>query len=126
VRVRIDGDLKSLRAMLSNAQRDVEPESRKVLIRAAYNIKRDAQRKVSDIAHAPHYPRAIGYDVAWLAGFGVAEIGPDKRKVQGALGNILEYGTRNNPPYAHLGPALDYEAPAFERYLGQLGEDLLT
>ncbi len=118
--------LNELQAVLENAQRDVVPEAKKVLARAALNIKRDAQRKASGIRHAPAYPRSIGYDTTWNGTLGRAEIGPDKDKRQGALGNILEYGTVNNPPYAHLGPALDYEGPNFERYLGELGEDLLT
>lgn len=118
--------LNELRAVLEGAQRDVVPEARKVLAKAALNVKQDAQRKASGIRHAPAYPRSIGYDTTWVGTLGQAEIGPDKGKRQGALGNILEYGTVNNPPYAHLGPALDYEGPNFERYLGQLGEDLLS
>jgi hypothetical protein len=118
--------LNELQAVLLDAQRDVVPEAKKVLSRAALNIKNDARKKVSGIRHAPAYPRSIGYDTAWKGTLGRAEIGPDKDKRQGALGNILEYGTVNNPPYAHLGPALDYEGPNFEKYLGQLGEDLLT
>lgn len=118
--------LNELQAVLANAQRDVVPEAKKVLSRAALNVKKDAKKKVSGIRHAPAYPRSIGYDIDWDGTLGRAEIGPDKDKRQGALGNILEYGTVNNPPYAHLGPALDYEGPNFERYLGELGEDLLT
>lgn len=125
VRTSMSG-LNELQAVLENAQRDVVPEAKKVLSRAALNVKNDAKKKVSGIKHAPAYPRAITYDTDWNGTLGRAEIGPDKDKRQGALGNILEYGTVNNPPYAHLGPALDYEGPNFERYLGELGEDLLT
>ncbi|MFG2165519.1 hypothetical protein [Micromonospora chersina] len=72
-------------------------------------IKKTARQFASGIAHAPDYPNAITYDVDDLGvGVGVqTEIGPDKDRRQGPLGNILEYGTVNNPPYAHLGPALD-------------------
>lgn len=118
--------LNELQAVLHNADRDVVPEAKKVLAKAALNIKNDARKKASGIRHAPAYPRSIGYDTDWQGTLGRAEIGPDKDKRQGALGNILEYGTVNNPPLAHLGPALDYEGPNFERYLGELGEDLLT
>ena len=54
-------------------------------------------------------------------GLGVvsADIGPDKSKPQGALGNILEYGTVNNAPFAHLGPALDREAPGFTKAISR-------
>jgi hypothetical protein len=125
VRTQMSG-LNELQAVLLDARRDVVPEAKKVLSKAALNIKGGAQDRVRNIRHAPAYWRAIGYETTWAGTLGRAEIGPDKDKRQGALGNIFEYGTVNNPPYAHLGPALDYEGPNFERYLGQLGEDLLT
>lgn len=118
--------LNELQAVLVAAERDVVPEAKKVLSKAALNVKNDARKKASGIRHAPAYPRSIGYDIDWQGTLGRAEVGPDKDKRQGALGNILEYGTVKNAPLAHLGPALDYEAPNFEKYLGQLGEDLLT
>lgn len=117
--------LNELRAVLQGAGDDVVPKGKRVLGRGALNIKKGAQARVRGIKHAPAYPRSIGYDTVWVGALGRAEIGPDKDKRQGALGNILEYGTVKNPPYAHLGPALDYEGPNFERYVGDLGEELL-
>lgn len=125
--VRMEGDgLQQLVAVFESAGAEVLTEARKVTAKAALNIKNDAKKKASGLAHAPHYPRSISYNTAISGTAVTAEIGPDKDRPQGALGNILEYGTSKNPPYAHLGPALDYESPNFERYLGQLGEDLLT
>jgi hypothetical protein len=118
--------LSELYAVLEHASEEIVPEARKVVQRAALNIKNDAKKKASGLAHAPHYPRSISYDTAVSETTVTAEIGPDKDRSQGALGNILEYGTSKNPPYAHLGPALDYEGPNFVRYLGDLGEDLLS
>jgi hypothetical protein len=120
------GGLNELIAVLHNAGVDAVSEARKVTAKAALNIKNDAKKKASGIRHAPHYPRAISYDTAVRGTTVTAKIGPDKDRPQGALGNILEYGTSKNPPYAHLGPALDYEAPNLERYLGELGEGLLS
>lgn len=125
VRMSADG-INGLAAHLEAAGDDVVPEAKKVLGRAGFNIKKDAQKKASGIRHAPHYPRSITYDTEWRGESGRVEIGPDKDKPQGPLGNILEYGTVKNPPYAHLGPALDYEGPRFERYMGELGERLLS
>lgn len=95
-------------------------EARKVVAKGALNIKQDAQRRISGLAHAPAYPRSITYDshetrlAAW------AEIGPDKNKRQGALGNILEYGTIKNAPHPHMRPAAEAEQPRF----GKAMEDL--
>lgn len=126
--------LNELQAILENAQRDVVPEAKKVLTKAAVNIKADARKKASGIRHAPTYPYTINFDTEWDGTLGRAEIGPDKTVVVGGgphrtpgnLGAILEYGTPHSAPVAHLGPALDYEGPNLERYLGELGEDLLT
>lgn len=124
VTVTSDG-LNDLRVALDDARREAVDEARKVVQRGAFNIKRDARRFASGIAHAPAYPYSIGYDT-WTTGTTVrAEIGPDKDRRQGALGNILEYGTVNNPPYAHLGPALDIEGPKFVDAVERLGVDAL-
>ncbi|PWR08576.1 hypothetical protein DKT68_15275 [Micromonospora acroterricola] len=93
----------------------------------ANGIKKTSRELASGIAHAPDYPNAITYDWADLGvGKGVsAEIGPDKDRRQGPLGNILEYGTVNNPPYAHLGPALDRWSPDFVEGLEKAAADAL-
>jgi hypothetical protein len=100
---------------------------RKAVQFTANGIKKTSQEFAGGIAHAPDYPRAITYDTKDRGvGDGVsAEIGPDKDRRQGALGNILEYGTVNNAPYAHLGPALDIWTPDFERGLEKAAGDAL-
>ena len=96
-----------------------------VVGKGALNIKRDAVRRVSGLKHAPAYPRSISYDVFHTLTSAQAQIGPDKGKRQGALGNILEYGTVKNAPVPHLQPALDTEAPKFITALGVLAAQLL-
>ena len=98
-----------------------------VVRKGALNIKNESRQMISGLAHAPLYPQSITYDVTGDGRFGSveAEIGPDKDKPQGALGNILEYGTANNAPFAHLGPALDRETPRFVKALEKIvGEGL--
>jgi len=89
----------------------VQAECLRVVDRAAVNIKRDARDAVKGMAHAPAYPASITYDTRWDQQVYEAEIGPDKTRRQGALGNLIEYGSVNNPPRPHLGPALQAEAP---------------
>jgi hypothetical protein len=90
---------------------------RPVVVRASLNIKRDAQTRIGRGPYLPAYARSISYDTA-VSGTSVSsEIGPDKDRPQGPLGNILEYGTGDTPPIPHLGPALDAEEEAFLRYL---------
>ncbi|MFI6819723.1 hypothetical protein ACIBJE_02075 [Micromonospora sp. NPDC050187] len=106
-----------------NAHRNI----RKAVEFTARGIKDSARDFAGGIAHAPHYPAAITYDIDDQGvGVGVsAEIGPDKDRKQGALGNILEYGTVKNPPYAHLGPALDIWTPDLETGLEKAAGDAL-
>lgn len=100
---------------------DVAPaEARKVVAKGALNIKTDARRRISGLAHAPAYPSAITYETRATATRASAEIGPDKDRRQGALGNILEYGTVKNPPHPHMGPAADAERPRFEQAMQDL------
>lgn len=119
--------VKELRAVLTGAPAKAHGNVVKAVKFTAHGIRDTAREFASGIAHAPHYPRSISYDVT---GRGVgkgayAEIGPDKSKRQGALGNILEYGTVNNAPYAHLGPALDRWGPDLEVGLAKAAADAL-
>lgn len=116
--------LSELVADLVGASVKVAAASRAVVQKGALNVKTDAQRFSSGLAHAPLYPASITYDTALKRGGWEAEIGPDKNRPQGALGNLLEYGSANNPPLTHLGPALDREGPRFEKAIADLADDL--
>lgn len=76
----------------------------------ARKVQQGARDRIAGHKYLPQYPAAISYDVRHT-GLGVeAEIGPDKGRPQGALGNIVEYGTSKNAPLPHLGPALEEQA----------------
>lgn len=104
-----------------------------VVKKGALNVKNDAAATVRDRAgggRLRHYPHSISYDVTVTASRATAEIGPDKDRMQGALGNIIEFGTATLPPVVpHLGPALDRESDTFEDHVGdaavKLAEALL-
>lgn len=122
--VSVDG-VDQLVAALSRAQIQAEPRIFDVVSRGAYNIKRDWQQRWSGLAHAPALPRAISYETRRsLAGIS-AEIGPDKGKAQGALGNLIEYGSVNNAPKPGGLPTLEAESPRYEKALGDLLGGLL-
>lgn len=110
---------------LDRAAEVAPAETRKVVTKGALNIKTSARRRAGGLKHAPAYPRSITYDTRETATSASADIGPDKGKRQGALGNILEYGTLNNEPIPHMGPAADEEQPRFERAMADLAERTL-
>lgn len=73
-------------------------------------VRDDARRRIADHRYLPAYPYSITYDTRVLPDGVEGEIGPDKDRPQGPLGNIVEYGTSKNAPLPHLGPALDANA----------------
>lgn len=129
MQLRIDvSDVNRLAAEIESKAQRVGAEAAAVVRKGALNVKTEARQFASGIAHAPHYPRSITYDIEGDGRFGrvAAEIGPDKDipGAQGALGHFLEYGLSDTPPRAHLGPALDREAPRFEKALADIAEDI--
>lgn len=110
---------------LGKIPHEIVKDVEKVVEKGALNIKKDAAQRISGHPHAPHYPKSISYDVRRTFGGIEAEIGPDKGRMQGALGNILEYGTSKNAPLPHLAPALDAEEPKYVKALEDLLDNLL-
>lgn len=98
------------------AMKDVEA----VVFKGAMNIKKDAARRASGMAHAPAYPRSIDFDMHFSLRGPTAEIGPNKSKRQGALGNLLEYGSVHNAPRPHMAPAGEAEEPRFAKAIEDL------
>lgn len=105
--------LTELAAALKGAAMLGPAEARVQVQRSAQAIKSDAQRRVQGLRHAPAYPASITYDTRLTLSGAEAEIGPDKSKRQGALGNLLEFGSAKNAPIPHMGPAGDAEEPKF-------------
>ncbi|MFJ4852396.1 MULTISPECIES: hypothetical protein [unclassified Streptomyces] len=123
------GDVRRLRTHLSRGVPRTRRDVRSVVIRGALNIKTEwrANARASSGKHAPAYPSAVGFDIH---SFGpdqvLAIIGPDKGAPQGALGNLLEYGSVKNPPHNDGGRALVNETPRFEAQMALLLERGLT
>jgi hypothetical protein len=119
----------SFAAALLKAAVEVVPTARAVVERGAANLKDRARENVRRSAprHNAHAADAITYDVD-LSRFGVsAEIGYDKDRPGGPLGNLLEYGGHGDRSPAHrdLGRALDEEERRFPDVLAAAAERLL-
>lgn len=94
-----------------------------VVNRGALNVKNGWKANATATArrHARLYPNSISYDMRPHPTGAQAEIGPDKSKPQGALGNLLEFGSVKNPPHNDGGRALEAEAPAFMAHVAAIG-----
>lgn len=99
--------------------------ARRRVERGAVNIKREWKRRWEGHDHIPHLPNAISYDVHDDGERFTAEVGPDKEKRQGPLGNIIEFGTVNSAPIPGGSPALDEEEPRFVNTMADLAEKAL-
>lgn len=92
-----------------------------VIEKGSLKIKNEARANIRAVdikGRLPHYPNSISYDVdVDPVGSVSGEIGPDKDKPQGPLGNVLEYGTSISAPVPHLQPALENEVPIVQAQL---------
>lgn len=103
-------------------------------------VKGTARENATGMAHAPLFPYSITYDIvgnthgggalgAFVGGsseFDIElEVGPDKDKPQGALGNLIEYGSINNPPMGIMHGALQAHEADFEREIDRATEDMM-
>lgn len=90
----------------------------KVLDASGERIVETGQR-LAPTTGLPHYAKTITHEVRVSKTAIEVEAGPE-RGGQGSLGHILERGTSNSPPHAHMGPSLDMEAPRALRDLGDV------
>lgn len=103
----------------------------------AVNVRDTARQNATGMAHAPAFPRSITYDIG--AGYSLlreaiggggadsitAVIGPDKDLPQGDLGNLIEFGSINNPPQGIMHGALQANEADFEREVDRAVDDAL-
>lgn len=124
-----DAEMAQVRALTEDMRlirSRLRPAMKKVTSKAALNVKNDARARIIaqvERKYVRQYPNSITYTIKESnASVVSAEIGPDKEKPQGALGNLLEFGRSDRPGYPHLVPAWEEEAPKFEDFLGIAAE----
>ena len=93
--------------------------------KSSQRVEAGWRQQWSGLSHAPHVGKAVTHEVKVKPGEVTGIIGPDKDKKQGALGNILEYGTSKNAPIPGGGPALKAEEPRLIKAIEDLTEDIL-
>jgi len=90
-------ELDQLSADLGKVAEHVGPNVNTAITVTSINIKKSWQEPLRGSGTLPQLPYAINFDITTFQGFGASviksEIGFDKEKPQGALGNVSEYGT---------------------------------
>lgn len=141
-----NSDLSKLVSDLGEASDAAWKNMQKAIEVTARNVKDTAKKNATGMAHAPAFPHSITYDVGVgydqsvgqaaqsVVSGGIssarsstlrAEIGPDKDRPQGALGNLIEYGSVNNPPQGIMHGALQENEADFERGIDRAVDDAL-
>jgi hypothetical protein len=87
-------------------------------VRAGKTIQRDAKSAAPKGGHVSGYAGKITTSTKKTAWSVETEVGP-LQSGQGALGEILEFGTARSAPHPHLMPAADAEIPTWLRYVSQ-------
>lgn len=102
---------------------EAAPKVKKVVEKGAVNIKNGMRQDATGHPRSRYFPSSISYDIT-DGGMG-AEIGPDKDRVQGDLGNLLYFGSSNNAPVLDINAPLRKEEPRFADALADVAEDIL-
>lgn len=104
-------------------------ETRAIVQKGAMNVKTQAKANVLKTAprRNANAHTAITYDTSIKPTTVEAEIGYDKDRKPGRLGNLLEFGGGgdHSPPHRDLGLALEAEEPRFEAAISAMAERLL-
>ncbi len=125
----VDVDVREVRTLAVRLGVDtvqVVAAARVALQQASQVIKERMQVEARSTGRTRHFSRSITYETRVTALGVEAEIGPDKNLTQGALGNLLYFGTaRSGPVLPNPGLALDRAAPRLEDALGTLAAKAL-
>jgi len=125
----INADTRQLQALANVFRRNglrAQVQARAVVQRGALNVKNGWKVNATATAgrHARLYPASISYDMLVHPTGAAAEIGPDKGRPQGPLGNLLEFGSSKNPPHNDGGRALMAEQAAFVAHVAAIAAEL--
>ncbi|MGX9346639.1 hypothetical protein [Microbacterium sp. KNMS] len=144
--IRIDNsDFSKLSADLGDVPENTGKYARQAIEVTARNVRDTARENAKGMDHAPAFPYSITYDIGATTNQTVAqaaasvltgatqatsstlfaEIGPDKDRPQGALGNLIEYGSVNNPPQGIMHGALQANEADFEKGIDRAVDDAL-
>ncbi|GAA3699126.1 hypothetical protein GCM10022377_10180 [Zhihengliuella alba] len=113
-------ELHRFEASLGRIASKALPEVDAVLEKGALNIKNDMVAAVKESAHFKGMTGAISYDSAAAVGHLRYEIGPDKGRRGGALGNIYYFGTSRGGGTGDIDGPLATEEPRTYSELGKL------
>ena len=119
-------DLSSLIAALAKAPDEATDAARGVLQKGALNVKRALNQQAANSPHFRGMAGSVTYDMEIRRHSITAEIGPDKDRRGGALGNLFFFGGANGGGgTGDLDAPLREEEPRMVKFLDEAMEKLL-
>ena len=119
-------DLTSLIAALAKAPDEATDAARGVLQKGALNVKRALNQQAANSPHFRGMAGSVTYDMEIRRHSITAEIGPDKDRRGGALGNLFFFGGANGGGgTGDLDAPLREEEPRMVKFLDEAMEKLL-
>lgn len=112
----VTGFVDSVGRITASATREVDA----VVKKGAQNVKTEM---VADASASPHFKGMAGSISYDQLGPGSYEVGPDKGRRGGALGNIYYFGTSRGGGSGDIDKPVQSETPRFERALTDLVND---
>lgn len=108
---------------LSEVPNRISPEARSVIKKGALETKKRMQAIFSGHRMAPVVAASLEFEMSGNASYSEARIGElDSAGPQWGLAAIYAFGTSNNAPVVDHTKALDGEAEAIEKHLGDVAE----
>lgn len=113
-------ELRAFAADLGKIASKALPDTDAVLKKGAQNIKDDLVAGIPSGSSWRGLKGSISYDSMYGIGHAKYEVGPDKARRGGALGNLYYFGGSRGGGYGDLEGPLAREAPNLERELNKL------
>lgn len=117
-------ELRVLEQNLGRASSDVLQQADEVLKKGAQNVKEELAADASTSPHFKTLAGAMSYDSDYRPGQAAYEVGPDKSRRGGSLGNIYYFGTSRGGGTGDIDKPLRTEGPRLEQNLADLAEQL--
>ena len=112
----------ALGKIAGSAVKDVDA----IVKKGAQNIKEEMARDVRGSSHFKGMAGSISYDSDYRLGQPAYEIGPDKSRPGGSLGNIYYFGTSRGGGTGDLEKPLRSEGPRLESALADLAGEFAS
>lgn len=112
--------LRELSQSLGRVEADVVGDVDKVLKRGVQNMKAEMEMDIRGSTHFKGMAGSISYDSDYRVGQVAYEIGPDKERRGGGLGNVYYFGTSRGGGSGDIDKPLRTEEPRLAQALGDL------